>query len=66
MYGIIGSGSWATALTKILTDKKYPVNWWIRNTANIDFIKNANSTPHYLSRNLIVFGRILNSITEFN
>jgi glycerol-3-phosphate dehydrogenase (NAD(P)+) len=49
MFGIIGSGSWATALTKILTDKKLPVNWWIRNTATIDFIRKRKHNPHYLS-----------------
>ena len=36
-FGIIGSGSWAIA--KILTDKKHSINWWIRNTDAIDYIK---------------------------
>jgi glycerol-3-phosphate dehydrogenase (NAD(P)+) len=47
--GVIGNGSWATALVKILTDNSHRVNWWIRNADSIDYIKRRRHNPHYLS-----------------
>src|SRR5438270_12457747 len=47
--GVIGNGSWATALVKIVTDNEHKVNWWIRNMASIDHIKKRRHNPHYLS-----------------
>ena len=65
MFGVIGSGSWATALTKILTDKQHPVNWWIRNAANIDLIKKRKHNPHYL--NSVMFDTsLLNMSTDIS
>ena len=48
-FGVIGSGSWATALIKILSENNNDINWYIRNKENIEFIKKNSHNPNYLS-----------------
>ena len=48
-FGIIGSGSWGTALAKILTDNDNSINWWIRSETIIEHFKKRHHNPQYLS-----------------
>jgi glycerol-3-phosphate dehydrogenase (NAD(P)+) len=50
---VVGGGSWATAIIKILSDKYHDngvqLQWWLRSAKNIEYIKLHRHNPNYIS-----------------
>ena len=46
--GVLGGGSWATALVKLLCSPDSKVYWWMRNQDAIDHIQQFGHNPNYI------------------
>lgn len=56
--GIVGGGSWATAIAKILLERVPHIHWYMRDSARIESFRATGHNPAYLSDVSFDMGRI--------
>ena len=67
---VIGGGSWATALVKILSENPVSIRWWLRDKDAVKFIKKNGHNPTYLNsvrinkRKVKVYTRLKKAMQE--
>ena len=49
VISVIGGGSWATALVKILSNNVGTIHWWVRSAETAEFMRKYRHNPNYLS-----------------
>ena len=49
VVAVIGAGSWATAIIKILCEHPVKVRWYLRKTEDVAFVKEFGHNPRYLT-----------------
>ena len=47
-FAVIGGGSWATAIVKLLCNTQSKVGWWMRNEDAVSYIQQFKHNPNYL------------------
>jgi glycerol-3-phosphate dehydrogenase (NAD(P)+) len=55
---IIGGGSWATALVKILSNNCSNLSWWLRSKEAVNYIASNHHNPRYLTDVQIDTGKV--------
>lgn len=58
VVAVVGGGSWATALVKILSNNLDSIHWWVRNPETADFLQKYRHNPSYLSDVVIDTGKV--------
>ncbi|HPW90620.1 MAG TPA: NAD(P)H-dependent glycerol-3-phosphate dehydrogenase [Paludibacteraceae bacterium] len=66
---VMGGGSWATAIAKILLEHQPQINWYMRRQDQIDEFKRINRNPSYISSivfdtNRITFTSKINQVVK--
>ncbi len=48
-FAVLGGGSWATAIVKMLLENQDKVGWYMRNSDAVDYIVKEKHNPNYLT-----------------